>query len=303
MAVDITIMGFNIPELIVESIIRDGIQNVKNDLTIIDSLFTQLTRSYNSAKYGAAEINKIKALITAKEFPVVYSYHDVEAHNFSYSIMIGNDDEDKRRAHLNDDYGDETDQITDPVELAALVRVSGIVPNSYDSLSGKVSVPDSVDLSQTYNGLIYVDDQLNEFPIKSGVDNTPGQKAFFIQKQAELSLGTGEIKSSLDYEVSEVRGVTSDIKLVIGVHAKDALTVKWLYILLKYFVLSRKFDLIKRGIYVASYNGSDFNRNQEFVGDRVFTRFWTLTGKVDDTWRSDQVVLIDHFEIQGTPID
>lgn len=305
MAVDITVMGFNIPELIVESIIRDGIQNVKANPAIIDDIFTQLTRAYNSQKYGATEIAKIKALMAAKEFPVVYSYHDVEAHNFCFSIMIGIDDEDKRRAHLSDDYGSETDDIVDPAVLAALTVVANITPNSYDPVSGMVAVPDSVDLSQAFRGLIYVDGQGTEHEIVGGINNLPGQKAFFVPKQDEVAIGpvVGSIKSPLDYTVNEVRGVTSDVQLVIGVHAKDALTVKYLYILLKYFVLSRKFDLIKRGIYVSSYSGSDFNRNQDYLGDRVFTRFWTLTGKVDDTWRSDLVELIDQVIIDGTPVD
>jgi hypothetical protein len=304
MAVDITVMGFNIPELIVESIIRDGIQNVRNNPSIIDDVFTQLTRAYNSAKYGATEIAKIKTMMTAKEFPVVYSYSDVEAHNFCFSIVVGNDDEDKRRAHLNDDYGSETDFLVDPADIAALTVIPNIQPTAYDPISGKVSIPDSVDLTNAFRGLVYVDDQGTEHTIVGGIDNTPGQRNFFVPKQDEVSiLAPGYIKSPLDYTVSEIRGVTSDIQLVIGVHAKDALTVKWLYILLKYFVLSRKFDLISRGIYVASYHGSDFNRNQEYLGDRVFTRFWTLTGKVDDTWRSDLVELIDRVIIDGTPVD
>lgn len=305
MAADITIMGFNLPELIVESIIRDGIQNVKTTPAIIDDIFTQLTRAYNSQKYGSTEVDKIKALMNAKEFPVVYSYHDVEAHDFCFSIMIGNDDEHKPRAHLGDNYGEITEEIIAPEVLENLVVVSDITPDSYDTRSGRVAVPDSVDLSQTFRGLIYVDGEGTEFQLVAGIDNNLGKKCFFVPKQSSLAIGPdpGEIKSPLDFTVSEIRGVTSDIQLVIGVHAKDALTVKYLYVLLKYFVLSRKLDLISRGIYVSSYNGSDFNRNQQYLGDRVFTRFWTLTGKVDDTWRSDQVQLIDQIIVNGTPVE
>lgn len=304
MAVDITSMGFNLPELIVESIIRDGIQNVKNDLTIIPDIFTQLTRAYNTQKYGTSEVAKIQTLIDTKPIPVVFSYLDVDAKAPCISIMIGSDDEDRTRDHLGDLYQDETDQLTDPTELAALVKIAVVHPTAYDPISGRVSVDDSVDLSQIYKGVIFVDGLGTEHDIVSGIDNLPGQKCFFVPKGDEVDLTLpGSIKSSLDFKVTEVHGTTSNVKLVIGVHAKDALTVKYLYILLKYFILSRKKDMISRGLYLAMLSGSDFDRNQEFLGDRVFFRFLTLTGKVDDTWRSDKVVLIDNVEIYGTPID
>jgi hypothetical protein len=83
--------GFILPELIVESIIRDGLINVRNDPTIIDSIFAQLTRSYNNRKYGETELTKIKALIL-HDIAVLYSYHQVDAKDQSISIMVGTDD-------------------------------------------------------------------------------------------------------------------------------------------------------------------------------------------------------------------
>ena len=296
--------GFILPELIIESIIRDGLDNVRQDPTIIDSVFAQLTRSYNSRKYGSAEITKIKALVR-KEIAVMFSYHEVDAKVPCYSIMVGTDNEDKRRAHLSDDYEEVSEQIADPDELEALHRVDNLVVTAFDPTTGKVTVDSSTNLSMIYRGMIYVDSANVEHDIISGISNQPGDKFFFINKadEVDFSDNTGYIKSSLDYKQYEVKGVTGDVSLVIGAHSKDALTTKYLYILLKYFILSRKKDMIKRCFYLASYNGSDFGRDSAFVGDQVFTRFCTITGKVDDTWRSDQVVLIDNVEIDAKPVE
>lgn len=296
--------GFNIPELIIESLIRDGIQNVRDDETIIDDIFAQLTRSYASRKYGQTEIDKIKTMI-AKEIAVVFSYNEVDAKVPCFSIMIGSDNEDKRRAHLNDHYEEIIEEITDADELEALHRVDDITVLSYDPLSGKVLVSDATDLSSIYKGMLFVDADSAEHTILGGINNAIGDKSFFIQKNDEVdfSTPTSFIKSNLDYKQYEVKGLTSDIQLIIGAHSKDALTTKYLYILLKYFIFSRKADMIKRGIVVSSYNGSDFNRDSQFVGDHVFTRFLTVSGKVDDLWRSDQVVLIDNIQINGTPVE
>lgn len=296
--------GFILPELIVESVIRDGLQNVKNNTTIIPDLFAQLTRNYNNQKYGSSEVTKIQTLINTKEIPVVYSYSDVDAKAPCFSIMIGSDDESIRRDHLGDYYGSEDKTITDPILLNQLIVVPDFTPTSYDPNSGRVSVDDSVDLTPVYKGFIFVDAFETEHTVIGAIDNNDGQKCFFIGKNEDVDISdVCQIKSPLNYTEAEIKGVTGDIKMVVGVHAKDALTVKYLYILLKYFILSRKPDLIKRGLYLATYNGSDFNRNQEYLGDRVFTRFLTVNGKVDDTWSSDQVDLIDAVVVNGKPIE
>ena len=63
-------------------------------------------------------------------------------------------------------------------------------------------------------------------------------------------------------------------------------------------MLSRKEDLINRNFAVSTYSGSDFTRNMQYPGDHVFTRFLTISGKVEDSWRSDEVIPIDNLEIQ-----
>ena len=296
--------GFILPELVIESLIRDGLKNVQDDPTIIDSIFSQLTRSYNTRKYGTPEIDKIKQLIL-KEVAVVFSYHEVDQKPLSISIMVGSDTEHKPRAHLDDFYEEVQTELVDTEELEALHRVENINVLSYNQLTGQIIVADSTDLSPAYRYMIFVDASGTEFQIEGGICNDIGNKSFFIQKLAEVdfSTATSYIKSSLDYKRHEVRGVSGDTTLVLGCHSKDALTTKYLYILLKYFILSRKHDMIKRCMYLASYSGSDFGRDSQFLGDQVFTRFLTITAKVDDTWRSDQVVLIDNIEVDADPVE
>lgn len=295
---------FHLPELILESVIRDGFQNVRNDPTIIDSLFSQLTRTYAATKYGQTEINKIQALCN-KDIAVVYSYNEVDAKSPCISIMVGTDDEARARDHLSDDYGTTDAEIVDPAVLAGLHRVDNLSITSYNPLTGQVIVVDATDMSPVYKGMIYVDSIGTEHDIIGPISNDLGNKFFFVNKLDEVDFHdtTGYIKSSLNFERREVRGLTSDVKLVCGVHSKDALTTKYLYILLKYFIVSRKYDIIKRGLYLPMYSGSDFGRDSQYVGDQMFTRFCTFTGKVDDTWMSDQVILIDNIVVVPEPID
>jgi hypothetical protein len=297
-------LGFNLPELIIESIIRDGLQNIRNDATIIPAIFNQLTRDYNSQKYGTSELTKIQNVVNSKTTAVVYSYHDVDAKSPCFSIMVGNDDESKPRAHLDDEYIPEEEPITDPILLNDLKIVTGITVLAYDPLTGRVSISDASDLSEVYKGMYFFDGSNTQFTILSGINNLPGQKCIFIgSNQTVNTSGACLIQSSLTTTLTEIKGVTADVKLIIGVHTKDALLTKYLYILLKYFILSRKFDLISRGFYLATWNGSDFTRNQEIQGNHIYTRFLTVSGKVDDTWRLDQIDQVDFIEIEPTPIE
>lgn len=268
----------------------------------MDSVFAQLTRGYNNRKYGQTEIEKIKELIT-KEIAVVYTYHQVDASVPCFSIMVGSDGEDARRDHLGDHYEEVTEDLQG-AELDALNRVENLVVTAYDPVTGKVTCHPSTDLSMIYKYMIYVDAADIEHELTGGISNATNDKFFFINKNSDVDFSSfGLIKSSLNYKQYEVKGVTGNVQLVVGAHSKDALTTKYLYILLKYFILSRKNDMIKRCFYLAMYSGSDFNRDSQYVGDQVYTRFLTVSGKVDDTWRSDQVVLIDNVEIVATPVD
>ena len=76
----------------------------------------------------------------------------------------------------------------------------------------------------------------------------------------------------------------SNVQVSIGIHTKEALMTKYLYIILKYIVLSRRIELERRGFIASTFGGSDFNRDMAYKGDIVYSRFLTMIGKTEDTW-------------------
>lgn len=286
------------PDLVIESILREGFENLKNNPEIIDDVFSSLTRPYNSLKYGEKELQRIKDEILKKDWGFVHSFGEVAANAPCVSIQLLDDGDDKALASLEDFQGQVDEQIADPDKLAELVQVTGIQPDSYDQTSGTVKVPDSVNLAQVHVNLLYVDSSGVEHTITGGINNTAGSKQFMVTPGNDVDIaGTGEIKSSLDFERAEVKGVISNVQVMLGIHSKEALMAKYMYILVKYFLLSRKPDLIERCFIVSSYQGSDFTRNLSYEGDVVFHRFLTVSGKVEDSWRGDQVDLVDNVEV------
>lgn len=294
-------MGINLTDLIIEATIRDGIEFLRQNPDRLDDVFAPLLRTYASKKYGQNEINKIKALIQAKNVAVVHSFHEAASKSPCYSIQLGAEGEAKDRAHLSDHEADVQTFITDE---SSLIRVPAFTPTASDPTSGKISVADGVDLSTAYPGYIFKDADGAEYQILRGISNVTGDKYFFVAKGETPDIsGPCIIKTFLDYTQHEEKGDTSQVNILIGCHSKDALLTKYLYIILKFIMKSRKRDLIKRGLVNSSFQGSDFTRDLKYEGDMVFTRFFTISGQVDDTWHSDDVELIDNVEIDATPVD
>lgn len=290
-------MSFKMPDLIVESILRDGFNNARRDNSVLYDLFEDLTLAYNSKKYGEAEINKIKKIINDQEISIVHAFNLVNSNLPCISIQLADDRENENEAHMGNYVKNIVRPITDPDALAALVYVDEIFPNSYDPITGIVKLPDDVNLAGVHANLLYVDSAKNEFTIIGGIVNDLGAKQFIVDRGSEVALGEGLIKSSLDYNIYQKRGNIESTQLILGIHTKEALLTKYLYILVKYFMLSRRDDLIARGLQLNTYTGSDFHRNLEYVGDVVYTRFFNVSGRVQHQWRSDKVQLIDNVEV------
>lgn len=291
-------MSFRMPDLIIESILKDGLNNVRRDESILDDVFEDFTRAYATKKYGPSEIEKIRQIIQNKDVALIHAFSLAPAHTNSISIQLVNDRESVDRAHMGNFVSNITVPITKPDDLAALVKVSSFQPDAYNPLTGVIAIPDSVNLAPVYANLLFVDSTGAEFPILGGIINELGEKQIIIAKGADVSLANGaEIKSSLNFEVYQKHGTVEDQEVLLGIHTKDALLTKYLYILTKYFILSRKKDMISRGFILSTYTGSDFTRDLQYEGDVVYTRFLSLTGTVQHQWRSDKTQLIDSVNV------
>lgn len=291
-------MSFRMPDLIIESILRDGFENARRDPSVIDDVFCDLTRSYASKKYGNKEIEKIKKIIEEDEVSIIHSFNLSQVTMPCISIQLADDRESQERAHMGNLRG-MTMASLDEDETADLVKVEAFTPTSYDPITGIVKVDDSVNLAPAYANLLFVDVEGTEHLIIGGIVNDTGLKQFIVEPNSEVAItGPGEIKSSLNYKLYQKRGNIEQTQIILGISSRDALMTKYFYILVKYFMLSRRDDLIARGIDISTYTGSDFTRNMEYGADVVYTRFFNIAGTVEHEWRSDKVQLIDSVDVQ-----
>lgn len=294
-------MSFKLPDLIIESVIRDGLESVRRDSSIIEDIFGEISSKLGpmmDKKYGDKEVNRITDYFKEKEVSIVQAFSQVNTNLPAVSIQLLDDTESKNHTFLDDFEADITKEITDPEKLAALVVVSAIPITSYDSSTGKVGIDDSINLENVHVNHILEDIDGNEFKIVGGIVNESGSKQVNIEPGSDPNtIGPALIKSSINYEQFEQRGNHSDQRLLLGVHTEDRLLTIYLYTLVKYFLLARKADLIKRGFKLATYSGSDFTRNIEYV-EPVFSRYLTVSGLIEDNWTSDKVIPIDIVDVK-----
>jgi hypothetical protein len=89
-----------------------------------------------------------------------------------------------------------------------------------------------------------------------------------------------------------------DETISLGIHARnDVHIAKYLYYLITYILKSRMSSLIQRGIHLDFGVGSVFDRNDEYQGENVFSRFMEVNCITEFDWDQDQVVLIDNFDL------
>ena len=291
-------MGFPLPDLILESIIRDGLANAKNDPEVVEDVFSPLTQPYAEKKYGMKEVNKINKLIRNERISVVHTWHAVSAKIPCISLQLADNAQDVSNSFLADN-GHAFDVPFDtPQQQAGRTIISGIDPTAYNPATGIISLPDSVNLSSIHVNLLFVDAAGGEFPILGGINNTIGSKQIMIDQDQTVSLDPGaKISSSIDFDRYSQGALPEKFTIVIGVHANEPLTTKYLYTLIKYFIVSRKDDLCSRGVQIPTFSGSDFNRNMEYGADQVYTRFLNVSGVIYSNWRGDKAQLIDNVQV------
>jgi len=286
------------PELIVESVIRDGIAGLVNNIDVVDNIFASLNEPYNRRKYGQREINKIKNLLLKKQISVVHNLSDVSAKDFAFSIQLGMDVEKKPEAILEDFSKETIEEMTDPEELANLIKATNVIPISYHERSGRLELDPSTNLDSVQKNHTYVDASGNEHVIRTVVKKGAKRRIFLAKGLTVDVSDFGEIRSSLNFHKYEEKTLASEDQIIVGCHSKNALTTKYLYVLLKYFLNSRKKSLIERCFIISTFQGSDFTRNMQYQGDHMYNRFYTITGRVDDSWKADEVDLIENLEVQ-----
>ncbi len=283
-------MPFVLSEFIVDGIIRQGIQEIRNSLDTADDkindIFAQLKESFLAPYYGEKEINNIKAAVK-KPINVTHGYAlDNKMDHVLVAIALMAESELDNVAAL-EDFDSEED-----VSIVPNVIVS--FNATYDAVKGTIdATAANPDLSSVTTNDIFVDGNGQQFPIVGGITNVAGDKHIVIPHGQTVN-GTGcKITSSVTIARKERKSVRTTESLQLSIITPDANLTKYFYIIIKYILLSHRIEMINYGMDLVILDGSDFSRMQAELPENLFVRFLTVRSRlIEHSWFSDNSVEI-----------
>ena len=288
-------MGVPLSELVLESVIRDGLGAIRADLDILDDLFSKFNLAYFSTQYGQSKIDEIKTYIQNNQIRIVQSWAMVPMSVPCISIQLEAASEDPDIQQFSNEY-EEID-----TDITPTIVIDPVTPGTYNPVTGKLIIanPDDVDLSLICPGMNYIDASGTPFSIQAGNSNITGNKFINIGQAKEPDLSDdGRIESSIDKKRTERRMIRMREVISLGCHASnDIHLAKFIYYILIYILKSRQASIIDRGLELDFSQGSMYNRDDKFEGENIFSRFIRFNCISQFDWDQEEVNLIDCFEL------
>lgn len=284
-------MAAPLTEFVFESVIRDGLGELSSNTALLDDIFSRFLETHFNNQYGQDKIDELKTYITNNQIRIVQSWAMVPTTTPCISIQLERSSEDDDIQNLGNNFLDEDEAIT-PTVLVPIVT-----PGTYDSVTGKLTITNAADLSLVCPGMNFVDNSGVKFTIISA-SNISGNKYIFIATGQNPDVGgDGRIESALDKQRTERRMIRLRESVRLGCHAKDDIHLaKYIFYILTFILKSRQKSLIDRGISLDMGIGSIYDRNDEYQGENIFSRFITVNCLTQFDWDQEVVNLIDCFD-------
>ena len=286
-------MGAPLTEFTLESILRDGLGDLRSNPDKLDDLFSKFTTTFFNNQYGINQIESLKTYIQENQIKIVHAFSQIPMSTPCFSIQLLSSSEREYEQQFGNDEFD-VDESKD-----RNIIVAGVTPSAYDTVSGKLSIAGGVNLSAVCPGMIFIDNTNQEFIIGTGNSNLSGNKYINIGSgKTPSQTGSGTIVSSVDFQRQQRGFVRLREIISIGCHSKDNIHLsKYLYYILYFILKSRQSELINRGINLDKGDGGIFDRDDAFAGENIYSRFMQLTCLTEFTWDKELANILDCFEL------
>lgn len=286
-------MSAPLTEFVIESVIRDGLGDLRSNPAKLDDVFSKFKMTYFNNQYGQAKINQIKTYIQNNQIRIAHSYNQVPTVMPCYSIQLLSSQEREEEQQFSNLY----EEVEDP--KTPTVYVDPVIPISYNNVTGKIVLDNSVNIANICPGLIFVDNSGAEFVIQSGNSNLAGNKFISILPGQDVDIaGNGRIESAVNFTRTDRRMIRLREVISLGCHANNDIHIsKFLYYILLYIIKSRQLSLIERGIGLDNNIGTMFDRVDEFEGEHVYSRFIELHCLTEFDWDQEIVNIVDCFDL------
>lgn len=306
---DSGITGIFQGDILIKTVIELALQDMRQNSWVIEDVFRSLVENpILNWKYGLKEVTRAKEFILNNNIPV-YMRHRVDKQEFPcITISIGSSQEDKSLATLGDLSHIVESYSPDEIGKSIKYIIPPFQPTSYDSTTGIIEAPDSVEnIEYVAEGMIAVDPETGQgfFVIEKA-----GTNGFRIAAGSTLT-GTkvAIVPRYALYRARRERAISQET-YNIGCHAEgDPSTLIFLHGVVKYALFRYREGLLEHNNFqLSKLSSTDLLKNESFGVENIYSRWITIAGQVEESWIKspfrviEGAVLKDSSDTFGTGI-
>jgi len=279
-------MGITATDILVKSMMEAALTDLRANHWILEDIFSCLADDPLAApEAGWKEVKAAVDWFLRTDIPVLLQHRIADAPKVPcISIAYQPSREMDERASLGDE-GHVGDYLVGngrgPVAINRIT--SPFTPDAYDTDTGIVRMPEDFNTDLLSIGNFYVSPKSgNAYAIRSIVDNRsfsidPNVSDDFLDSYVIPKNNVWNVHRELTYILESYS---------IGCHTQnDSSSTYWLWQIVLYsFFRYKEAFLEGRGFTLSTVTSSALERNPEFPGENVFSRYLTLTGQVEANW-------------------
>jgi hypothetical protein len=275
-------------DLIVKTAIELGIEDLKKNDWLIDDILSDVVEIPELAKkYGIKEINSCKSWLAAANISVTMKDRPGDKDEFPcVCISLGSSNECEEDKRMGDLTAEVVDLIPSKIGKPIPYILKPFTPASYDVDAGLIELPAEIDAGQVAEGMILINPESGAGAVIRGLGGENG-----IEIDEGIDLKASKLAVVPKYQIYRARREGSFFRETynIGCHVSgDPSQLLWLHAIVAYSLLRYREGLLEaRGFIETLINSSDMVPNNSWGqpgGDNVYSRYITLSGKVENTW-------------------
>jgi hypothetical protein len=292
-------MGIFQEDVIIAEAISQGLDDVRKHPWLIEDILSSFVKEPAlQQKYGQKEIDNAKEWFLNNKIEVNMRFREDKDQFPCVTVAIGSSSEKEEMKHLGDlSPCVETlmpNQIGKPIPYV----VKPFVPTEYNPNTGLLTIPDTISLFGVAVGQILVNPDTGDGYVIQDI------LADGILLEPNLDINANRLGIVPKYQIYKARREHTFFQttLSIGCHVHgDPHTLLWLHSIVLYTILRYRESLLEgRDFTQSSVSSSDLITNQNYdgpAGDKVFSRFISLTGQVENSWLKTPYRLIEKVEL------
>lgn len=301
-------MSMKIVEYYLRNALAEGLDDLRKNTDLIDEIFQELACPPLNSAFGDKIIDEIKCFFKDNDIPVrsAFSQNQIELPSLTVHLVSSQEAPEYRSMQDHLSY--------QRVPKAPTVLQSSFYGLSYDSETGKLTLPKTLDTSKFLRGRkIFSAEDDEVYTIKGTMKLNPsGAPAYDLEEQCvHLVNSKGDIPESVRFaKLSLLSSVDFVLKRVAGTWFREVFEIRvnaqtnsdqavWLYYITAYLLLRNKWRFEQVGLESQTFGVSEFTRDVGKMPNNIWGRTIRLTFLVQHQWKED----IESLELVGVNLN